>query len=174
MMEDKEPFASGSFFADQRAAREAVALVLPMVEQGLLQRTIGDSGFLYIVIMDPALGPEASDFDHAVLYEHAVGDRSAWDADYARFARDKARVAWRTGRDGHFVRQLAPHLLKDTDTGLWGSACVDGIAVGVSGAQPWFDEAIAASVAHCLKALAKQRAASIPEAPSLGHDRAIP
>ncbi|HWK70223.1 MAG TPA: hypothetical protein VNS29_05210 [Burkholderiaceae bacterium] len=174
MIDDKEQLPAGSFFADQRAAREAVALVLPMIEQGLAQRTIGDSGFLYIVVMDPALDPGTSDFDHAVLYEHAVGDRSAWDADYARFARDKTRVAWRTGRDGHFVRQLAPHLLTASDTGLWGSACVDGIVVGVSGGQPWFDEAIAACIAHCLKAMAKQRAASVPEAPSLGHDRAIP
>jgi hypothetical protein len=38
---------------------------------------------------------------------------------------------------------------------LWGSAVVDGIVVGVSGANPWYDEAFAGTVAMCLRAIAK-------------------
>lgn len=164
---DETTLGTGSFFADQRAAREAVQLVLPMIERGMADRSVGESGFLYIVVMDPALGPQDCDFEHAVLYEHAVGDRSAWDADYAQFARDKARACWRTGGNGHWLRHVAPHLLRPGDTGLWGGVCVEGIVVGVSGADPWYDEAFAACIAHALKAAAKRRALAQPEAPRL-------
>lgn len=164
---DETTLSEGSFFADQRAAREAVHLVLPMIEHGMADRSVGESGFLYIVIMDPALGPQDCDFQHAVLYEHAVGDRSAWDADYAKFAQDKARICWRTGKDGHWVRHVAPHLLRPQDTGIWGGVCIDGIVVGVSGADPWYDEAFAACIAHTLKAVSKRRALRLAESPAL-------
>jgi len=154
-------------FADRRAAAEAVRMALPMIEAAMARREVGESGFLYIVVMDPARPPGACGFEDAILYEHAVGDRSKWDADYAAFARDKARVSWRTGLDGHLVRQVRPHLLGEADTGLWGAVCVEGIVVGVSGANPWYDEAFAGTIAHCLKAAAKARARAEPEAPRL-------
>ncbi|NYT44805.1 hypothetical protein H0A64_08195 [Alcaligenaceae bacterium] len=170
----EEILAEGSYFADQRAAREAVNFAMPMIEHGMGSGQVGESGFLYIVVMDPALSPQQCDFQHAILYEHAVGDRSAWDADYAAFARDKARVCWLTGRDGHHVRHVSPHLLGRADPGIWGGVCLDGIVVGVAGANPWYDEAFAGAIACCLKALAKERALATPETPVLAADRAIP
>lgn len=154
---------SGSALADVSAAEIAVELVMPMIKAGIESRRIGESGFLYIVIMDPALRPGESAFDDAILYEHAVGDRSAWDAEYDVYAREKARVCWRNGRSGHELRHCSPHLLRDTDTGVWGGVWYDGIAVGVSGANPWFDEAIGTGVAAALRAVAKQRALQRPE-----------
>src|SRR5690606_40017855 len=59
------------------------------------------SGFLHIVIMDPALPWGRASFDESILHEHSVGDRLQWDADYARFARDKARICWRTRSEEH-------------------------------------------------------------------------
>lgn len=158
---------AGSHFANQDAARQAVQLVLPMLEHGMRDPTIGDSGFLYIVIMDPGLDPSISDFEQAILYEHSLGDRAKWDADYASFARDKAKVCWRTGLDGHTVRHILPHLLRKGDCGVWGGVSIDGIVVGVSGANPWYDEAFAAAVAHCLKAVSKGRALAQQDAPHL-------
>jgi hypothetical protein len=105
--------------------------------------------------MDPVRAPDNASFEEAILYEHAVGDREKWDADYAGFARAKAKVAWRTGLDSHLVQELRPQLLRAGDTVLWGSAVVDGIVVGVSGANPWYDEAFAGTVAMCLRAIAK-------------------
>jgi len=157
----------GSHFADEDAARRAVSVALPMLEHGVRNATVGDSGFLYIVIMDPCLDPSVSEFEDAILYEHSIGDRTEWDADYARFARDKAKVCWRTGRDGHAVRHVVPHLLRRDDCGIWGGVAIDGIVVGVSGANPWYDEAFAATIAHCLKAVAKSRALAHPETPDL-------
>jgi len=39
---------------------------------------------------------------------------------------------------------------------LWGSVCLDGIVVGVSGAHPWWDEAFATAIAANLRAISKK------------------
>ena len=146
---------AGSYLIDRHAAEKAVGLALPMIHEAMKLKEVGESGFLYIVVMDPLRSPHETSFEEAILYEHAVGDRSKWDADYAGFARAKARVAWRTGMDSHLVQELRPYLLAPGDTVLWGSAVVDGITVAVSGANPWYDEAFAGTVAMCLRAIAK-------------------
>ena len=145
----------GSYLIDRHAAEKAVGFALPMIHEAMQRKEVGESGFLYIVVMDPLRSPANSSFEEAILYEYAVGDRSKWDADYAGFARAKARVAWRTGMDSHLVQELRPYLLAPGDTVLWGSAIVDGITVAVSGANPWYDEAFAGTVAMCLRAIAK-------------------
>lgn len=145
----------GSYFINRHTAEKAVGLALPMIQEAMKRKEVGESGFLYIVVMDPLRGPDTSSFEEAIVYEHAVGDRAKWDADYGGFARAKARVAWRTGMDGHAVQELRPHLLAAGDTVLWGSVIVDGIVVAVSGANPWYDEAFAGTVAMCLRAIAK-------------------
>jgi hypothetical protein len=145
----------GSYFIDRETAATAVSMSLPMIVEAMKNKEVGESGFLYIVIMDPVKTPSVSSFEEAILHEHAVGDRSSWDADYAAFARAKARVAWRTGIDGHRVQELQPHLLVVRDTVLWGSIVLDGLVVGVSGANPWYDEAFAGTIAMCLRAQAK-------------------
>jgi hypothetical protein len=118
------------------------------------------SGFLYIVVMDPGLSPIAATFAEAVLLEHAIGNPAAWDADYAGFARAKARLSWQENRDSHQVQCARSHALRRGDSCLWGSVCLDGIVVGVSGAHPWFDEAFATAIAANLRAIAKQRHAA--------------
>jgi len=152
-----------SAFADQRAAELAVELVMPMITAGLESRRIGASGFLYIVILDPGARPHECSFEEAILHEHAIGDRDAWDADYAQYAREKARTCWQHGRNGHELRTTSPHLLRTSETGVWGGVQLDGIVVGVSGADPWFDEAIGLSIAATLRAIAKERALQLPE-----------
>jgi hypothetical protein len=147
-----------SYFIDRQAAEQAVRMSLPLIHQAMTLKEVGESGFLYLVVMDPLRTPSSSSFEEAILYEYAVGDQSKWDADYAGFARAKARVAWRTGMDSHLVQELRPHLLAAGDTVLWGSAVVDGIVVGASGANPWYDEAFAGTVAMCLRAVAKAKA----------------
>lgn len=147
---------AGSHFADADAARRAIAMALPMIEAAMRDAEVCGSGFLCIVVMDPALVPGEASFDEAVLAEHAIGDRARWDADYAAFARAKARVSWRAGEGTHHVQALRTHALRRGDSVLWGSACLDGIVVGVSGAHPWWDEAFATAIAANLRAIAKQ------------------
>jgi hypothetical protein len=147
----------GSYFADADAARQAIAMALPMIETAMTDPEVCGSGFLYIVVMDPARRPSDCDFADAVLYEHAIGDRSGWDADYAGFARGKARVTWLHGLGSHEIQAGRSHLLRQGDSVLWGSVNLDGIVVGVSGAHPWFDEAFATAIAANIRAIAKQR-----------------
>lgn len=145
----------GAYFGPETAAR-AVRLAMPMMQAAMASREAGDSGFLHIVVMNPLLPPGQSAFEPAILYEENLGDRADWDADYAAYARAKARLSWRSGMAGHRVCEVAPQLLAEQEQPLWGSVSVDGVAVGVSGAYPWFDEAFAATVAHtfiaCVKA----------------------
>lgn len=164
------PRPHGSRYADEAAAHEAVALALPMIEAALRDPAISGAGHLCVVVLDPGLGPAQVRFDEAVLLEHVIGDRGAWDADYAGFARAKARLAWHSGLDGHRLQAALPHRLVDGDSLLWGAVCLDGIVVAVSGAYPWWDEAFATAVAANLRAIAKRRHAEAVAAGALVAD----
>jgi hypothetical protein len=126
---------------DRALAARAVAMALPLIEEAMREPRFGDSGFLHLVLMEPAADPERTDFEQAILHEHSVGDRARWDADYAAFARGKARTSWISRADN-------PK----------GAVCVDGIVVGASGAFESFDQAYAGVVAMCLRALARHGA----------------
>jgi hypothetical protein len=121
----------------QELARAAVEMARPLIEQAMRDKRFGDSGFLHVVVMDPKRAPREAPFEDSILYEHSFGDRSKWDADYAAFAREKAKASWRSRADNEK-----------------GGVCVDGIVVGTSGAFECFDQAYAGVVAMCLRALA--------------------
>ena len=95
-----------SYFIGRSTAEKAVHLTLPMIHAAMANGEAGESGFLYIVIMKPGYGPLTSSFEEAILYEHAIGDRTKWDADYGAFARAKAKVAWKTGWMAMWFRNL--------------------------------------------------------------------
>ena len=154
----------GSAFADAQAAQRALHSVLPMLEPAVRDPSVCGSGFLYIVVMDPALGPADADFDAAVLIEHAIGDRARWDADYAGFARAKARLSWVGGADTSALQAQHAHRLREGDSLLGGGVWLDGIVVGVSGAFAWYDEAFALCIAAQLRAIARARHAAALEA----------
>ena len=145
----------GAFFDRETAAR-AVRLSLPMITAAMDSREAGDSGFLHVVVMNPLVLPGEAAFEDAVLYEHSLGEVARWDADYAAYARGKARMSWRTRRNGHGICDVAPHRLEADEQPLWGSVVVDGVVVGVSGCFPWFDEAFAGALAHLFIACAKE------------------
>jgi hypothetical protein len=147
---------------DEGAARAAIHLALPTIALAMADPAAGGSGCLHIVVVHPHASPDAVRFEEAILCEHSI-NRERWDADYAHFARAKAEVSWRARMDSHAVQALRPWLLRPGQTLLWGSVCLDGLVVGVSGMHPWFDEALAGVVACCLKAMAKARAAAAVE-----------
>jgi hypothetical protein len=155
----KRDLDAHGMFVDREAAQEALRLAAPLLERAAGDASVGQSGVLYVVVMDPSRPAGSCEFEQAILAERGFGKpRADWDADYAGYARAKAKLAWRTGRDSHAVRALSPHLLRRDDTPLWGSVAIDGIVVGLSGAEPEFDEALAGAVALCLRAVVKKRA----------------
>ncbi|OZI81997.1 hypothetical protein [Bordetella genomosp. 6] len=139
-------------WADAEAAARAVDRVRPLIDAALACRAMGESGFLHVVVMDPLAA--GLPFEQAVLYEESFGDTRRWDADYGAYARRKAALSWRTGLDSHTALAARPHLVAQDET-VWGSVCVEGIVVAVSGLNPWYDEAMAGAIAHMFKAEAK-------------------
>lgn len=150
------PRPGGSHYVSRETARRAVALAAPLIESARGDPGIVGSGFLYLVVMDPGLPPGRAAFEEAVLYEQAFGERERWDADYAAFARAKARLSWTHGMDSHRLQHVSPHLLRGGDSLLWGSVCLDGIVVAASGAFPRYDEVFAGTVALFVRALARE------------------
>lgn len=148
--------SEGSHYVTEETARLAVSLVTPLIEAALLDPRVVGSGFFYLVVMDPGLTPSNAVFEDAILFEQSFGDETAWDADYRSFARDKARLSWCHGIDAHRLQTDQPYRLRNGDSLLWGSVCLEGIVVGASGAFPWFDEMLAGSVALAIRALAKE------------------
>lgn len=144
----------------REVARLALDRALPGIAAQVADPEVCGTGFLHIVLMDPGLPPSAASFEEAILLEHSIGDPALWDADYAAFARAKARLSWRHGTDGHVLQSRYPQLLLPGDTLLWGGVCLDGIVVGVSGAHAWYDEAFGSMVAAWLRAEIKRSAAA--------------
>lgn len=158
MQTSTDAAAPSGAFVDQYTAARAVDLVMPMLTAAMRDRRVGEGVFLHVVILHPLADPGRHTFEQAILYEASVGDRTAWDADYAAYAQGKARMAWQARMDGHKVCAIAPHLLETGAQPLWGSIYLDGIVVGVSGANPWYDEAFAGAIAYALRAVAKEGA----------------
>ena len=142
----------------RETARQAVGSARPLFERAISTKDFGDSGCAHVVVMDPSARAGETEFEQAILYEESF-NREGWDADYAMYARAKAKVAWRTGMDSDALRHIAPHLLRTGDTVLGGAVCVNGIVVAVSGLYAWYDEALAASVAWFLRGILKGRLA---------------
>lgn len=150
----------GSWYADRACAQRAIEMALPSITAAVGRRDVSGTGFLSIVVMDPALAPGDCPFEEAILVEHDIGERSQWDADYNAFARAKARQAWVHATDTHRLQALQPHRLRVGDIAVWGAVCLDGIVVAASGAHPWYDEAFSTIVAASLRALVKEAAAA--------------
>lgn len=155
-----------SRYADQDAARAAVSLALPSIEQALKSPDVSGRGVLHLVVLDPAAPSHTCDFQDALLYEHSVGDRLQWDVDYAAYARDKAQLSWRHEMDSRRLVHMAPHRLSHQETLLWGGVWLDGIVVAASGAMPAWDEAFSLTVAGNLRAIALERSTGMPIAGS--------
>lgn len=167
MMKEAPIRPAGSHYVNEKSARRAVELATPLIEAGLQDRSLVGSGFLHVVVLDPGLPPGQASFEQAILYEHSFGDRERWDADYAGFARAKARLSWQWAADSYRLQHGTPHLLHTGDSMLWGSVWLDGIVVGVSGAFPAYDEVYAGTIAYFLRALARGARAAEVERPLL-------
>lgn len=145
---------------DAGLGREALAFVAPIIDRAVTDPAVGQSGVLYAVVMNPARARGACSFDDAILVEQGFGKaRDAWDADYAHYARKKARISWETGCDSGADRTAPRWREQGQSLPLAGGMVVNGVVVGVSGADPHYDEVIAGAIALSLRAALKRRAA---------------
>jgi hypothetical protein len=143
------------------ALARRVALALDALEPAFL-RIVADEAAsfehaLHVVVMNPQASPGQCDFDEAILLERSFGEPAHWQADYAHYARAKARLAWREGMTTSDLVDGAPARLRLGDLVVPGAVRRYGLTVGASGAQPWFDAACAAMVIELVNAHLRDR-----------------
>ncbi|PIR86506.1 hypothetical protein COU13_00565 [Candidatus Kaiserbacteria bacterium CG10_big_fil_rev_8_21_14_0_10_43_70] len=68
-------------------------------------------------------------------------------------ARAKARMSWRTGYSSRTLIYEKPHLLLPGDSRFPGSAVLDNVVTGVSGADAWDDEMVSAQINSAIVAI---------------------
>lgn len=157
---------------ESRAIQEAGAadadraLVVRIVEQTLdvmapmIERIIGDSAVsaehaMHVLVMDPTADARVP-FEDAILMERSYGEPSTWKADYAWYAREKTRVSWRERRSLRTLLTRCPDRLHEGDIRVEGAVRAGSWIIGASGAQPWYDHAIASCTARLLEAALAQ------------------
>lgn len=144
---------------DQQAGMDAIDFIAPLLERAARDVRIGQSGVAYAVVMNPARLPGSCSFEASVLAERAFGKpREQWDADYAQYARKKARASWQYGVESGSERTFAYWKGEGHDRPLAGGMVLHGIVVGVSGADPAYDEVLAGAIALSLRATIRNRA----------------
>jgi hypothetical protein len=156
--------------ANPRTAGAERALLLRIVQQTLdamepmVTRIVDDEAIsaehaMHVVVMDPTCDRHVA-FDDAILLERSFGERAQWKADYAWYAREKTRVSWRERRSLRTLLSQCPDRLHARDIRVEG-AVRDGVwIIGASGAQPWYDHAIASVAVHLLEAALAQTSAA--------------
>ena len=155
----RAPCPAAPSFVDRETAALAVEHQLPAIEAALRDEGISGLGVLHVVVLDPAVVPGDGTFDQALLYERSIGlPRERWDADYAAYARSKARLSWLHRGDSRRLVYCEPHRLGSADALVWGGVWLDGIVVAASGCQPIWDEAFSLAIAGLVRTLAWQRA----------------
>jgi hypothetical protein len=152
--------------ANPRPASPQRALLLSVVEETLdamepmVVRIVNDEAIsaehaMHIVVMDPTCDSHVA-FDEAILLERSFGDRAQWKADYAWYAREKTRVSWRERRSLRTLLAQCPGRLRADDIRVEGAVRDGAWIIGASGAQPWYDHAIASIAVHLLDAAIAQ------------------
>jgi hypothetical protein len=162
-------FGSGASDAQRalvvRIVEETLDVMAPMIERVIANSAISAEHALHVLVMDPTADAGVA-FEDAILIERSYGDPALWKADYAWYAREKTRVSWRERRSLRTLLSRCPERLQEGDIRVEGAIRAGSWVIGVSGAQPWYDHAIASTAAHLLDAaLAQASVAAASEGP---------
>jgi hypothetical protein len=152
--------------------RTATEHVLPMItammagkvlKRDHLHIVVGNPGYEYRPGITCGVWAE----NGGILYERAIGERAQWQSPYDQIARSKAYMSWRTGLSTREIQFQHPELLIPGDTCYYGSAVepVSRWVIGVSGVEPYFDEAFAKCILAMCQALQFREHAQ----PAVGH-----
>lgn len=121
----------------------ALDTLAPMLATLLADHDVSGEAAMHVVVMDPAADPQATSFEDAILCERSYGEPARWEADYAWYARAKARLAWREQMSLRTLFAAHPERLRSDDIRVEGAVREGRFVVGASGAQAWYDHAIA-------------------------------
>jgi hypothetical protein len=127
----------------ERIVEHALDALAPMLERLLADRSVSGESAMHVVVMDPAADPRTTSFEDAILAERSFGDSDRWEADYAWYARAKTRLAWREQMTLRTLYAEHADRLQPDDIRVEGAVRDGNWIVGASGAQAWYDHAIA-------------------------------
>ena len=154
--------ADGGRAALLRAVEATLDALAPAVTRLTADPAISAEHALHVVVMDPARDARTP-FEEAILVERSFGDVERWHADYRGYARAKTRVSWRERRTLRTLLARCPERLQEGDIRVEGAVQDGGWIVGASGAQPWYDHAIASMAIELFEAaLAQARSQEDP------------
>ena len=125
------------------AVEQALDALAPMLARLLADRSISGESAMHLVVMDPTADPRTTRFEDAILVERSFGDAESWQADYPWYAREKTRLAWRERMSLRTLYAQHADRLQPDDIRVEGAVCDGRWVVGASGAQAWYDHAIA-------------------------------
>jgi hypothetical protein len=128
------------------AVDRSLDALAPFLARLLADRSVSGESAMYIVVMDPDAA-QGSAFEDAILRERGFGDVATWQADYASYARAKARVSWREATSLRTLLREHPQRLRRDDIRIEGAVHAGRWTVGASGAQPHYDHAVASIAA---------------------------
>ena len=138
-----------------RIVEQTLDVMAPMIERIIADAAVSAEHALHVLVMDPTADARVA-FEDAILIERSYGDPGMWKADYAWYAREKTRVSWRERRSLRTLLERCPDRLQEGDIRVEGAVREGSWIVGASGAQPWYDHAIAATAARLLDAALAQ------------------
>jgi hypothetical protein len=142
---------------------DAFDALAPMLAKLLADRRVSGESAMHVVVMDPAADPRTATFEGAILAERSFGDTARWKADYPWYARAKTRLAWRERMSLRTLFAEHAERLQADDIRVEGAVCEGPWVVGASGAQAWYDHAIATTTIALIEAgiaQARQREAA--------------
>jgi hypothetical protein len=137
------------------AVLRSLDTLAPMLDRLLADAAVSSEHAMHLVVMDPD-ADAATPFDDAVLVERSFGDTATWQADYAWYARAKTRLAWRERMSLRTLFAQRPERLRADDIRVEGAVRIGRWTVGASGAQAWYDHAIATSASALFDAAIEQ------------------
>jgi hypothetical protein len=137
------------------AVERCLDALAPMLDRLLDDAAVSGEHAMHLVVMNPDADPSMP-FDDAILVERSFGDAASWQADYAWYARAKTRLAWRERMSLRTLFAEHPERLRDDDIRVEGAVRSGRWIVGASGAQAWYDHAIATSAIALFDAATEQ------------------
>ncbi|HWD35679.1 MAG TPA: hypothetical protein VG840_05935 [Casimicrobiaceae bacterium] len=121
----------------------ALDALAPMLATLLADREVSGESAMHVVVIDPTADRHTTSFDDAILCERSFGTPARWQADYAWYARAKTRLAWREQMSLRTLFAEHADRLRSDDIRVEGAVRHGLWIVGASGAQAWYDHAIA-------------------------------
>ncbi|MDC7219125.1 MAG: hypothetical protein PQJ59_04230 [Spirochaetales bacterium] len=134
-------------------AEQAYELLEPSIKKLLKEKAKRED--MHIVVMNPAVKPWEASFEEAILAEFSLTDKSGWANPYDDLARGKAKQAWRDGKSNVHKHLIAPATLKTGDVAFYGSFEHEGVIVGASGVEGWYDVLVCGLMAVAIQQLAQ-------------------